>query len=49
MYVSKYWSCENEVTPFVGLGGYVEWAQSQSDLKGVANQWAVALKGGVSF
>jgi hypothetical protein len=49
MYVSKYWSCENEVTPFVGLGAYVEWAQSQSDLKGVANQWAVAFKGGVSF
>lgn len=49
LYVSRYWDCDNSVTPFVGLGGYVEWVQSQSDVKGVASQWSIALKGGVSF
>lgn len=49
VHVSHYWDYDDFVTPFLGIGGAIEWAHGDSREVSLLNQWSIALKGGVWF
>lgn len=49
VHLSNYWDCDDVAVPFLGIGGFVEWAQGECKQVGLPSRWNVALKGGVLF
>lgn len=49
VHCSHYWNDGEVAVPFLGIGGFVEWAQGESQQVGLQSRWNIALKGGVLF